>query len=136
MYSLKEHKANNRDDASSDISCHMDHEQISNRTTRIRHLNDQLRIHGQGGMIVCTKGILNLETDVIAAIGDVVRSFDGFSEDNDPHGEHDCAMVSIDGYEIIFKIDYFDVTLSHHSPDASDPTVTKRIMTIMLAEEY
>lgn len=134
---MKEHNANNRDDVSTgDISSHVDHEPISERATRIRHLNDQLRTQGHGGMIVCTKGILNLETDVIAAIGDVVRSFDGFNEDNDPYGEHDCAMVSIDDREIMFKIDYFDLTLSHHSPDASDPAVTKRIMTIMLAEEY
>lgn len=134
---MKEHNTNNLNCATPEpVSCSSVQKAISERATRIRHLNDQLRTQGHRGMIVCTKGILNLETDVIAAIGDVVRSFDGFNEDNDPYGEHDCAMVSIDDREIMFKIDYFDLTLSHHSPDASDPAVTKRIMTIMLAEEY
>ena len=37
---------------------------------------------------------------------------------------------------IFFKIDYFDRTLIHHSPDPADPAVTERVITIMLADEY
>ena len=32
--------------------------------------------------------------------------------------------------------DYFDRTLTHHSPDPADPAVTERVITIMLADEY
>jgi hypothetical protein len=36
----------------------------------------------------------------------------------------------------MFKIDYYDKSLEFGSPDPADPTVTERIITIMLAEEY
>jgi Protein of unknown function (DUF3768) len=36
----------------------------------------------------------------------------------------------------MFKIDYYDNDLNFHSPDPADPTVTERIITIMLADEY
>jgi len=37
---------------------------------------------------------------------------------------------------VFFKIDCYDLALSAHSPDAGDPNVTKRVITIMLASEY
>ena len=37
---------------------------------------------------------------------------------------------------IFFKIDYYDKTLSQHSPDPTYPSVTERLITVMLAEEY
>jgi hypothetical protein len=31
---------------------------------------------------------------------------------------------------------YFDRSLNHHSPDPTDPAVTVRVITVMLADEY
>jgi hypothetical protein len=50
--------------------------------------------------------------------------------------EHDFGSFEADGAVIFFKIDYFDKNLTYHSPDPSDPPVTERVITIMLAEEY
>ncbi|MBX8825823.1 DUF3768 domain-containing protein [Ochrobactrum sp. SFR4] len=33
-------------------------------------------------------------------------------------------------------MDYYDETLTQHSPDSADPNVTVRILTVMLADEY
>jgi hypothetical protein len=59
------------------------------------------------------------------------------------HTERQVAQVcqaiksrKSEGQKIIFKIDYFDESLTHYSPDSSDPSMTERAITIMLAEEY
>jgi len=46
------------------------------------------------------------------------------------------SAVEIKGTRIFFKIDYYDLDYAFASPDASDENLTRRVMTIMLAEEY
>ena len=106
------------------------------KTARIRELNDQLRCKGIGGRVLITRGIQALGPDGMRNVLTAVARFDDFSEDNDPWGEHDCAVLTVDGRRIIFKHDYYDRDLRWHSPDASDPAVTERVLTIMLSEEY
>ena len=106
------------------------------KTARIRALNDALRRCGRGGRMMITAGLEARGSEQIARVLAAVAAFDNFSEDNDPYGEHDCAILSVDGIQVLFKIDYFDRDLTFHSPDPSDPAVTERVMTVMLAEEY
>jgi hypothetical protein len=61
---------------------------------------------------------------------------ENFSENNDPHHEHDFGSVDEAGVRCFFKIDYYDRKTEFGSPDPADPAVTTRVMTIMLAEEY
>ena len=105
-------------------------------TARIRELNDQLRRNFGHGTAVMTPGIAALGQDAVDRIVKTIAVFDDFCHANDPHEEHDFGSFDADGHVIFFKIDYFDNDLTYHSPDPSDPAVTKRVITIMLAEEY
>jgi len=105
-------------------------------TVRIRELNDGLRRNLTGGTVLFTHGINALPETEQAIILDRVCAFDDFSEDNDPWGEHDFGSFEHNGRTIDWKIDYYDLALRFHSPDAADPAVTRRVLTIMLAEEY
>ena len=105
-------------------------------STRICALNDELRRLGRGGRIMITAGIQALGTEGGAHVLAAVAAFDAFTTENDPYGEHECAIPTVDGLRVLFKIDYYDRDLTYHSPDPTDPTVTERIMTVMLASEY
>lgn len=103
---------------------------------KLRELNDQLRQTMIGGQILITTGIQNLPAPVLAEVTAQVQTFDAFTEDNDPHGEHDFGAVSVPGHKAFWKIDYYAPDMLHGSEDPADPTVTLRVLTIMLAEEY
>ncbi len=106
------------------------------KNERIRSLNDELRRYRRGGRVVMTSGIDALGPETTARIFAAVAAFDDFNGDNDPHGEHDCASMTVDDLKIIWKIDYYDNALQYASPDPTDPAQTTRVMTVMLAEEY
>ncbi len=103
---------------------------------RIRDLNDELRKTGAGGKTYLTSGLIAKGADFIAKATAAVRAFDAFDNDNDPWQEHDCATLDVDGEPVMFKVDYYDENMEYGSPDPADPNVTRRVLTIMLAEEY
>ena len=109
---------------------------MNTTTARVRALNDQLRTTGQGGQLVVTHGIAALDLSAKAAIFAAVQEFDRFTPDNDPYGEHDFGALDVVGERVMFKIDYYNRAMAGHSPDAANPDVTTRVLTIMLASEY
>jgi hypothetical protein len=109
---------------------------MDSKTARIAALNDELRQNFAEGLAVMTPGIAALGAEAVARIVKTIAVFDDFCHANDPHEEHDFGSFEADGHTIFFKIDYFDPTLTVHFPDPSDPAVTKRVITIMLADEY
>jgi hypothetical protein len=111
-------------------------EMLDENVQKIRKLNDDLRINRIGGAIVTTPGILGLGPSAINRIIRAITCYDGFNEDNDPYGEHDCAVMTVDGIKIIWKIDYYDLNRRFLSPDPTDVNVTSRVMTVMRADEY
>jgi len=114
-------------------------EQIMNndcRAAEIQWLNDELRCHGREGKIVITNGIAALSVAEVTAIFEAMVVFEAFTPDNDPFGEHDCAVLTVAGRRVIWKIDYYDRTRTYGSPDPADDKQTFRLLTLMLAGEY
>jgi hypothetical protein len=110
--------------------------ELEQRRLRIRELNDRLRKNHVGGRINITTGVDALGPLGLLEVLETIRAFDDFSENNDPHQEHDFGAIEHGGNRIFWKIDCYDKQLEFGSPDASNPDVTARVMTIMLAEEY
>jgi hypothetical protein len=102
----------------------------------IAELNDAFRQSFAGGEVFTTRGISALPRDAQSAIIERVRVFDGFNEDNDPHGEHDFGSFDYDGCKVFWKIDLYDLTRQFYSSNPTDPAKTVRVLTILLAEEY
>ena len=109
---------------------------MTTKTKAIRALNDELRQNFATGAALMTAGVAALGAETVARIVKTIGVYDDFWHASDPYEEHDFGSFEVDGYTIFFKIDCFDSTLTVHSPDPSDPAVTKRVITIMLAEEY
>lgn len=104
-------------------------------TKAIARLNDQHRAQSGQGWVM-TPGVQGLGALTMVQAMAAVAAFSDFSADNDPYGEHDFGAFQIDGQRLFWKIDYYDLDLVMASPDAADPTVTRRVLTLMLAEEY
>jgi hypothetical protein len=109
---------------------------MTTKTEAIRALNDELRQNLTTGTALMTAGVEALGAEAVARIVKTIAIYDDFCHANDPYEEHDFGSFEVDGHTIFFKIDYYDSTLTVHSPDPSDPAVTKRVITILLAQEY
>ena len=83
-----------------------------------------------------TSGVSALPSDVRAMAIRETATFDAFSADNDPHGEHDFGAFELAGDKFFWKLDYYDRNLEFGSDDPADPAKTTRVLTLMLAEEY
>jgi hypothetical protein len=105
-------------------------------TDRIRELNDEFRRTFVGGAVMITAGVEAMPAEQRKSLLAKIRAFDVFTEDNDPHGEHDFGAVNERGVRCFWKIDYYDRATEMGSSDPADPAVTTRLLTIMRADEY
>ena len=123
------------------------------QTTRIARLNDMARqAMGIACTAVATVGFRSLPESDQSRVRELIETYDAFDEDNDPHGERDfgCVYQLGDGRwtterprvcddereRVFWKFDYYDRDLRFASEDAANPAVTRRVLTIMLADEY
>lgn len=110
------------------------------KKARIRELNDELRLgrRPRNGKVILTGSAASEAGDPerVRAIVMALHQFNDFNEDNDPHGEHDCAIFKVGDEDFMFKVDYFaldEETLSEHP---EDPNVTIRVMSVFYASDY
>ena len=106
------------------------------KSARIAELNDQFRKTGKGGRTVMTAAVAHLAAEIVAQAVAIVASFNDFTEDNDPHHEHDFFSFEVAGETFFWKCDYYDKALEFGSDDPSDPEKTTRVATLMLASDY
>lgn len=123
------------------------------QTVRIARLNDLARSAiGVACTAVATVGFRSLPVADQSCVRELIETFDAFDEDNDPHGERDFGTIyqledgrwtterprlSDDERERVFwKIDSYNLDLRFASEDAADPAITRRVLTIMLSDEY
>lgn len=102
----------------------------------IARLNDLMRRHGIGGRTMITQGVQQLSQSERSQLLNAIGMFSNFTQDNDPYGEHDFGSVSLNGQTYYWKIDYYDTAYEGLSPNPLDQEVTRRVMTIMQADEY
>jgi hypothetical protein len=65
-----------------------------------------------------------------------VKHYERFTGDNEPHGEHDFWSFEHLGEKLFWKIDYYAKDLESWSENPANVSITTRVLTIMLAEEY
>jgi len=108
----------------------------STRRATIARLNDHFRFTGEDGWVFLSARVAAQVCPVREAIVHAVRHFETFTPDNDPHGEHDYGVLTVQEVRIVWEITYYQCNLGDPDSDPANPATTKRVMAIMLAEEY
>lgn len=113
------------------------------RTLTIAELNDRVRLGlDRNARIMITSnclatlsGTAGSPIDRVVVQAELMASFRHcqFSDDSP---ERDFGVIEFRGRTVWMKIDYYDLTLDFGSQDPADASVTTRVMTILLPEDY
>jgi Protein of unknown function (DUF3768) len=122
-------------------------------TVRIARLNDLARrAMGVACTAVATVGFRSLPAADQSCVRELIETFDAFDEDNDPHGERDFGTIyqledgrwttepprlrEDERERVFWKLDCYDCQMQFASDDAANSAITRRVLTIMLSDEY
>ena len=119
---------------------------MTDHTALTRRLNDMTRTQPSivNATWVMTRGVAALLTDDadkpdparLTALRTALATFDYWPEDNDPYAEHDFGAFDFLGERLFFKIDYYHPDHDSHAPVPSSIELCRRVLTLMLADEY
>lgn len=105
------------------------------RSEQIARLNDRARqAMGLACVVVATEGFRGLPEADQSQVRELVETFDGFTPDNDPHGERDFGAIYRDcvgnwttarpgkvAGTVLWKIDAYDRDVLFGSEDPTNP---------------
>ena len=103
---------------------------LTAQAAKIALVNDRFRQVGEG--VVLTNGVQSVPN--LTGLMRRIRVFKHFTKDNDPYGEHDFGKINWLGFDIFWKIDYYDQNLEGWADPLS--VDCRRVLTVMLASEY
>jgi hypothetical protein len=113
------------------------------RAAAIAAINDDFRRHGPlfgiskfDGLWLVTSGVQALGPMFTWAALNTVFTYDDFTANSDPNGEHDFGAFEVEGTEVFWKFDYLERGTPWAAEDPADNPRTCRILTIMLASEF
>ena len=111
------------------------------KVPKVAQLNDAFRRGDPKvpGQRFVTAGVVHLLKQLDIPTETLIRrvaQFVDITERNDPHGEHDFGVLEFHGHRLVWKVDCYDNDYSLGSDDPTDLSKTRRVLTIMLAEEW
>ena len=104
------------------------------KSAKIAELNDKARQNLSNYSF--TQGVRGLNREQLNDLIKLVKGFNDFTEENDPHHEHDMGKIEFNGESYFFKIDYYDNQLEYGSAFPEDESITRRVITVMETDEY
>ncbi len=96
----------------------------------------EMQAKGIQGQVLVTPGVSGEGAEFQAAALAAVATDTRFSEDNDPYGDHTFGTVTVSGQKLFWKVDLYDTDFTYGSERPFDPSVTRRVLTIMCPSEY
>jgi hypothetical protein len=88
------------------------------------------------GKLVMTAGVAAQSDEFRAALIGALIAFDSFDVDSDPYGLHEMGVLEIEGERVWFKFDLYDEHYEYGSEAPTDPTRTRRVLTLLFPSEY
>lgn len=114
---------------------------MSEQSDKIRDLNDRFRKGDLSvpGHKLITRDLINTLADEnigMELLWPLISEYDEFNAENDPHGEHDFGQFNLNDHKCFWKIDVMDPSLELAPLDPTDPTLSVRVLTVMLATDW